>query len=167
MTTIILIQVLIAYAGGLASLFLLYRLLNSFLRKRFGIEEANHAFAIFQAGILLSGAMILSSVIDAAVNAIQFLNRGQVDMQDLMLSTAYVIFFLLIGLGFTLLAIFSGVFAFFQMTHINEWEQIRSNNIPTAIISAALILGLSIVLHDHIGHLCEALIPYPAVLQIR
>jgi hypothetical protein len=41
------------------------------------------------------------------------------------------------------------------------------NNIPTALISAALIVGMALIMDDYIGHLCEALIPYPQVLQIR
>jgi hypothetical protein len=41
------------------------------------------------------------------------------------------------------------------------------NNIPTALISAALIVGMSLIMDDYIGHLCEALIPYPSVMQIR
>jgi uncharacterized membrane protein YjfL (UPF0719 family) len=166
MRTIIFSQVLVAFLAGIASLFILYRIVNSILKKRFLIEEANHAFAIFQAGILISGALILSSVMDPAINAIQFLSRGGIDMQDLLLSMAYVLVFLLIGLSFTILVIFSGVFAFFQMTNINEWEEIKNNNIPTAIISAALIIGLSLIMNDHVGHLCEGLIPYPEVLQI-
>jgi uncharacterized membrane protein YjfL (UPF0719 family) len=168
MKSIIIIQALIAFIAGLSSLFLLYRLLNSFMRKRFGIEETNTAFAIFQVGILLSGSLIMSSVLSAAVNAIQFLNQGTgFDIQNLMTSLAYVLIFLIIGIIFTLVLIASGIFAFFQMTHVNEWEQIKLNNIPTSLISAALILGLSMIMDDYIGHLCEALIPYPAVTLIR
>ena len=137
------------------------------MRRRFGIEEANHAFAIFQAGILISGSLILSSVMGSATNAIQFLSRGGPNIPEILLSMAYVLVFLLIGLAFTLLVIFAAVFAFFQMTSINEWEQIRNNNIPTAVISAALIIGLSLIIREYIGHLCEGLIPYPEVLQIH
>jgi uncharacterized membrane protein YjfL (UPF0719 family) len=169
MKSIIIIQVLVAFVAALSSLFLLYRLLNNFMRKRFEIEEANTAFAIFQVGILLSGSLIMSSVLSAAVNAIQFLNQGSngFNMQNLMISLAYVLIFVIIGIIFTLVLIASGIFAFFQMTHVNEWEQIKLNNIPTSLISAALILGLSMIMDDYIGHLCEALIPYPAVTLIR
>jgi uncharacterized membrane protein YjfL (UPF0719 family) len=168
MKSIIIIQVLIAFAAGLSSLFMLYRLLNNFMRKRFEIEDTNTAFAIFQVGILLSGSLILSSVLSAAVNAIQFLNRGGgIQLQTLMTSFAYVVVFLIIGIAFTLLVIAASVFAFFQLTQINEWEQIKMNNIPTALISAALIVGMSLIMDDYIGHLCEALIPYPSVMQIR
>jgi uncharacterized membrane protein YjfL (UPF0719 family) len=55
----------------------------------------------------------------------------------------------------------------FQLTHVNEWEEIRNNNIATAIISAALILGLALIMKDHVATVCEMLIPYPQVLQIR
>jgi uncharacterized membrane protein YjfL (UPF0719 family) len=169
MKSIIVIQVLVAFVSALSSLFLIYRLLNNFMRKRFEIEEANTSFAIFQVGILLSGSLIMSSVLSAAVNAIQFLNQGSngLNMQNLMISLAYVLIFIIIGIIFTLVLIASGIFAFFQMTHVNEWEQIKLNNIPTSLISAALILGLSMIMDDYIGHLCEALIPYPAVTLIR
>jgi uncharacterized membrane protein YjfL (UPF0719 family) len=138
------------------------------MRKRFQIEETNTAFAIFQVGIILSGSLILSSVLSAAVNAIQYLNKtGAFNMQSFLISLAYVVVFVIIGIFFTLVVIASSVFIFFQLTQINEWEQIKLNNIPTALISAALILGLSMIMDDYIGHLCEALIPYPAILQIR
>jgi len=60
-----------------------------------------------------------------------------------------------------------GITVLFQLTKINEWEEIKNNNIPTAIISAALIVGLSIIMKDHVATVCEMLIPYPEVLQIR
>lgn len=168
MKSIIVIQVLIAFIAGLSCLFLLYRILNNVMRKRFEIQETNTAFAIFQVGILFSGALILSSVMDPAVNAIQFLNQGKdFNVSTFTSSFIYVLAFLAIGLIFTLIVIFVSMAAFFQLTHINEWQEIKNNNIPTALISAALILGMSLIMDDYIGHLCEALVPYPAVMQIR
>jgi uncharacterized membrane protein YjfL (UPF0719 family) len=138
------------------------------MRKKFGIQEANTAFATFQVGILLSGAVILSSVMSAAVNAIQFLNQqDQFNMENVFISLCYVVMFIAIGVFFTLFIIGSGIFFFFQLTNINEWEEIKKDNIPTSLISAALILGLSLIMDEYIGHLCEALIPYPSVMMIR
>jgi uncharacterized membrane protein YjfL (UPF0719 family) len=68
---------------------------------------------------------------------------------------------------FSFLIIAGGIMALFQLTKINEWEEIKNNNIPTAIISAALIVGLSIIMKDHVASVCEMLIPYPDVLPIR
>jgi uncharacterized membrane protein YjfL (UPF0719 family) len=167
MKATIVLQVLISFGAGLTALFVLYRLLDSMMRRNFQITEPNHAYAIFQVGILLSGSIMLSSVMNAAMNAIRFLNQGGTSLMDFTISIGYVLLFIIIGLGFTFLVIVSGVFVFFQLTHIDEWQQIKANNLPTALISAAFILGLTLILDDYVGQLCEALVPYPDVLQIR
>jgi uncharacterized membrane protein YjfL (UPF0719 family) len=110
----------------------------------------------------------MSSVLTAAINAVQFLNTGSsFQLNSVLTSITYIVIFTIIGMLFTFAVIFSSVFIFFQLTHINEWEQIKLNNIPTSLISAALILGLALIMDDYIGHLCEALIPYPETIQIR
>lgn len=168
MKLIIIIQVVVAFAIGVGSLFVLYRLLNNYVRKKAGITEANTAFAVFQVGILLSGSMIMSSVVNPAVNAIRLLNPGAAfNMQNVGTSLVYVGLFVAIGIICTIMIIAGGVFTFFQLTLVNEWEEIKKNNIATSLISAAIILGLSLIMDEYVGHLCEALIPYPDVLQIR
>jgi len=168
MKALIIIQVLIAFTAGLTALFLMYKSMNLFMKKKFQIGESNSAFAILQVGILISTSFIMASVLTAAVNAVQFLNTGTtVELNNILTSLTYIIVFILIGMLFTFAVIFSSIFIFFQLTQINEWEQIKLNNIPTSLISAALILGLALIMDDYIGHLCEALIPYPDVIQIR
>jgi uncharacterized membrane protein YjfL (UPF0719 family) len=66
-----------------------------------------------------------------------------------------------------MLVIAGGILVLFQLTHVNEWEEIRKNNIASAIISAALILGLSMMMKDQVAAVCEMLIPYPEVVTIR
>jgi uncharacterized membrane protein YjfL (UPF0719 family) len=168
MKLIIIIQVIVAFLIGIGSLFVLYRLLNSYVRKKSQIEETNTSFAIFQVGILLSGSMIMSSVVSPAVNAIRFLNQADVfSIQSAITSLVYVSFFVVIVITCTIIVIAGGVFTFFQLTHVNEWDEIKKNNIPTSLISAAIIIGMSLIMDEYVGHLCEALIPYPEVLQIR
>jgi uncharacterized membrane protein YjfL (UPF0719 family) len=164
MKTIIFIQFLLAFAIGIASLYTLYKSFNYFMKKRYGVEEKNTEFAIFQSGIILSGALILSSIINPAVNAIRFLNQTNgIDFESVGVSLAYVALFSLIGIFCTMLVIGGGLFTLFQMTHINEGEEIKNNNIPTALITIAIIIGLAIIMDDYVGTLCEALIPYPEI----
>ena len=49
------------------------------------------------------------------------------------------------------------------MTRVNEGEEIKNNNMGTAVITIAIIIGLAIIMDDYVGSLCEALIPYPAI----
>jgi uncharacterized membrane protein YjfL (UPF0719 family) len=168
MKTIIFIQVMIAFTIGVSALFLVYKLMDSLLKRRFHIEENNTAFAVFQTGILLSAALIVSSIVNPAVNAIRFLNANDTfTVNQIGVSLAYVTAFVLIGIVFTLLIIGGGIVVFFQLTQTNEWDEIRKNNVASSLISAAIIVGLSLIMDDYIGHLCEALIPYPEVMQIR
>ena len=44
-----------------------------------------------------------------------------------------------------------------------KYKEIKKNNIGVALVTGAIIVGLSIILDEYVGHLCEALIPYPQV----
>jgi len=167
MEILILIQSGVAFLTGIVSLFLMYRLLHAYLQRVFKLEAMNSAYATFKAGVLLSTAMLMSSVIGPGINAIRFLNQAGVSSGSISSSVGYVLIFMLIGMVFSFMVIAAGIVVLFQLTRVNEWEEIRRNNVPTAIISAALILGLAFIMKDHVASVCEMLIPYPAVMQIR
>ncbi len=67
----------------------------------------------------------------------------------------------------TILVIAAGIISFFTITHINEWEALKNNNIPVAILTASVVIGLAFLLKDFVGHFCEALIPYPEVMNVN
>jgi uncharacterized membrane protein YjfL (UPF0719 family) len=167
MEILILIQSGVAFLTGIVSLFLMYRLLHAYLQRVFKLEAMNSAYATFKAGVLLSTAMLMSSVIGPGINAIRFLNQAGVSSGSISSSVGYVLIFMLIGMVFSFMVIAAGIVVLFQLTRVNEWEEIRRNNVPAAIISAALILGLAFIMKDHVASVCEMLIPYPAVMQIR
>jgi uncharacterized membrane protein YjfL (UPF0719 family) len=49
------------------------------------------------------------------------------------------------------------------LTKIDEGQEIKNNNISVALITAAVVIGLSIIVDEYVGILCEALIPYPQI----
>lgn len=167
MEILILIQSAVAFFTGIVSLYLVYRLLHTYLKRVFRLSEMNAAYATFKAGVLLAASLLMSSVIGPGINAIRFLNQAGVSSSSISSSLGYVLIFMVIGMLFCFLVIGAGIVILFQLTQVNEWEEIRRNNLPVAIISAALILGLSIIMKDHVAGVCEMLIPYPALMQIR
>jgi uncharacterized membrane protein YjfL (UPF0719 family) len=167
MEILILLQSGVAFLTGIASLYLMYRLLHAYLQKVFKLEAMNTAYATFKAGVLLATSMLMASVIGPGINAIRFLNQAGVNTGTISSSVGYVLIFILIGMLFSFLVIGAGIVVLFQLTRVNEWEEIRRNNVPTAIISAALIVGLAFIMKDHVASVCEMLIPYPAIMQIR
>ena len=125
------------------------------------------AFSVFLTGILLATANLLSSVVSPAMNAIRFLTQDSLSVAAVASSAIYIISFLLIGLIASLLVTWGGVTIFFQVTKVDEMKELKNNNAATALITAAFVLGISIVLRDYVGHLCESLVPYPEVLNIK
>lgn len=164
MKTISIIQFLLAFTIGISSLFVLFKIISFSMKKIYKIEVENTAFAIFQTGIVISGSFILSSIISPAINAIRLLNPdNQFTSESLLSSFGYISIFVLIGLFCTILVIASGLIVLFQLTKVNEGVEIRNNNIPISLITVAMILGLSIIVDEYVGVLCEAIIPYPAI----
>ena len=167
MNVLILIQALLAFSIGMASLFTVYKVLESYLKKQFEVTELNMAFSVFLTGILLATANLLSSVVSPAMNAIRFLTQDSLSVAAVASSAIYIISFLLIGLIASLLVTWGGVTILFQVTKVDEMEELKKNNAATALVTAAFVLGISIVLRDYVGHLCESLVPYPEVLNIK
>jgi uncharacterized BrkB/YihY/UPF0761 family membrane protein len=169
MSTIIIFQLVIAFIVGFLGLFLLNRITTGFLVKNYQIDESdNISLSIFQVGVIFSGTLILSSIVDPAVNAIRMLNpTGEIEITKLGSSFAYIGLFALIGILTTILIVVGGLLTIFQMTKVNEIEEIKNKKINSSLVAAALIVGISFIVSDYCGHLCEALVPYPEVLQIR
>jgi len=152
---------------GIASLFLVYKVMNLYMKRTFQIEEVNTAYATLQLGIILATALLVSSIIGPGMNAIRFINQTVVSVSTVSSSLGYVILFLIIGVLFSMMVVAGGILVLFQLTHVNEWEEIRRNNVATALISAALILGLALIMKDQVAGVCEMLVPYPEAITIR
>ncbi len=169
MKTIIILQLVIAYIIGFVGLFLLHRIITTFLKRNYQIDDTdNISLSIFQVGVILSGSLILSSIVDPAVNAIRLLNpSGEIELSKLGSSFAYLGLFAFIGIVATLVVIIGGLLTIFQMTKVNEIEELKNKKINSSLVAAALIIGISFIVSDYCGLLCEALIPYPEVLQIH
>lgn len=167
MSYLVFVQVIIAFVVGMGSLFAIYRGTDILLKRQYGIEKINNSLSVFQTGIILATAFLLSSVIAPASNALRFLTQDEVSGVTILLSIAYVLGFVVVGLVSSALVVWGGVTIFFQLTAVNEIEELKKDNIATSIITSAMIVGLAIIMSDYVGHLCEALIPYPDVNFIR
>ena len=167
MSYLVFVQVVLAFVVGMGSLYAIYRFTDLILKRQYGIEEINNSLSVFQTGIIISTAFLLSSVIAPASNALRFLTQDGLSSMTILLSIAYVVGFVVVGLVSSALVIWGGVTIFFQLTAVNEIEELKKDTIATSLITSAMILGLAIIMSDYVGHLCEALIPYPDINFIR
>ena len=169
MSFIVILQLVVAFVMGFTGLFVIHRVVTRFLVRSYAIpEEDNLSLTIFQTGVILSGAVILSAIVNPAVNAIRILNpSGAFSFGSFAPAMGYVALFGLIGIGATVLVIVGGLYTIFQMTQVNEIDEMKAKKVNSSLVAAALIFGISYIVGEYCGHLCEAMIPYPDVLRIR
>jgi hypothetical protein len=169
MNVIIIFQLFIAFLIGFSGLFIIHRMVSGFLIRNYQIDDSdNLALSIFQMGIILSGSIILSSIVDPAVNAIRLLNpEGTISISNMGSALGYIALFAIIGILATLIIISGSLVTIFQMTKINEIEELKAKRVNSSLVATAFIIGISFIVNDYCGNLCEAMIPYPDLLQIK
>jgi uncharacterized membrane protein YjfL (UPF0719 family) len=161
------LQSAIAFACGIGALFTVYSVLNKILMNKLQLQKPNEAYAVLKLGAILGTSLLVSSIIGPGINAVRFINQTETNIVNLLLSAGFMVIFVAIGVIFSFLVVAGGIFTLFQLTHINEWEEIQNNSIPTALISAGLIIGLSLIMKDPVATLCESLIPYPELFKVN
>jgi uncharacterized membrane protein YjfL (UPF0719 family) len=140
---------------------------DRFIHKKLKTEINNQAISVLQLGVILSSAIIFKAIIIPVINLINIgINQSNINFTRLFENISLVFFFLLIGLIFTVLIIFSALYFFMKLTKIDEFDEIKQNKTYTAIVLSAIILGLSIIMESSIGHLCEIIIPFSKLIQI-
>ncbi|MBU6332618.1 MAG: DUF350 domain-containing protein [Bacteroidetes bacterium] len=168
MTLLLLIQTLMAFGMGIASLLLVYKIMNGYLDRRYQLSEnQNTAYGIFQTGVILATSVMLKTIVDPAINGFRLFSQSGFSGQDVVMVILYSVLFVVIGVLCILALIASATFLLFFVSRVDEWQEIKNNNLGVALISAAVVLGLSLVMGDYVGHLCESILPYPDNMFIR
>lgn len=163
-----LIEIFSALTIGIFILALTFKIVQ-WVGKRFYkvTTHSNLAFSIFTAAIMISVGLMVSSVIQPLVSsfrvmklendsfllAIRFFGTGGV-----YIAIAYSVA-IVIGLIST--------FIYSKLTVIDEFEEMRKDNIGVAIILGSIIITLSLLTRSGVELLIESIIPYPPVIDLK
>jgi uncharacterized membrane protein YjfL (UPF0719 family) len=163
LTLLAVIEILSALSMGIVILAATYQFLKYVGRKKFAIQHNNQAYGIFVAAILFSVAYTMSSVIQPLISLFRIYASRQMDFWELGIS------FLLqggvyIALGFVLAVVicFAAVMLYTYLTPIDEFAEIKNNNIAVALVVSSIVVSLSLLTHDGVALLIESFIPYPS-----
>jgi len=156
-----LIEIFSAITIGIFILALTYKIVQWVGRKYYQIKEYNLSYSIYTAAIIISVGIMISGIIDPLISSFRLLNRQ---------SDSFVLAFKYIGTG----AIYIGIaytatiliglissFMYSKITPINEFEEIRKNNVGVAVIVSSTIITLTLLTKSGVILLIEAIIPYP------
>ncbi len=156
------VEIISSLSCGIAILFITYRILRVFAKKRLQLEESNLAYNILTAGVLLSVGTIVSGVIQPILDSFRILSQTSIEKSDLILQfLAYGGLYILIAFVSALLIVFIGMYIYANMTSLSELEELKKNNIGVAIVLVTIIFTLSLMTSNGIILIIESIIPYP------
>lgn len=158
------IQILSAVSMGLVILSTTYKILKWYGKKKFNIGHNNVAYSIFIASVLIGMGLMVSGTIAPIVSSFRLLSNSEESSTQLILSFLfrgglYIFIAYSSGLAISLM----GIVIYSKLTPIDEFVEMKNNNIGVAIISGAIIITLILLTKDGVALVIESLIPYPAL----
>jgi len=162
------IEIVISLFFGVSLLYFTYRIINKLVKNKFEINLDNVSFSIFTSSILFSVAYLISGIKSPILNSLKMLSNDPNYEGSLILdSFKYSGIFLLIIIITIAIVIFIAIKLFTYMTtDINEFEEIKKNNIAVAILTATIIISISLLVKESLYLLLESFVPYPDIPNI-
>ncbi len=156
-----LIEIFSAITIGIFILALTYKLVQWVGQRYYGIQDFNLAYSIFTAAIILSVGIMVEGIIDPLISSFRLMSNVE---SSLLFSLKFFgVGAMYIAIAYTAAVLIGliSTFLYSKVTPINEFEEIRNNNVGVALIVSSIIVTLTIFSKDGVKLLIEALVPYP------
>jgi uncharacterized membrane protein YjfL (UPF0719 family) len=162
LTLLAFIEILSALSMGIVILAATYQFLKYWGKKKYEIHHNNQAYGIFMAAVLFSVGLTMSSVIQPLLSLFRiFASR---DMGSFELAWKFFVYgglYIAMGFIFAVIVCATGIFLYTFLTPIDEFKELKDNNIAVAIVVGSIIITLSILTNNGVTLLIESFIPYP------
>lgn len=157
------VEIVSAISIGIFILVLTYRIMEFVGKKYYRIEDFNLAYSIFTASIILSVGLMVSGVIQPLISSFRLLSRGDNTFLLVLKYMGTGAIYIAIAFVFAVLIGLISTFLYAKITPINEFEEIRKNNIGVALIVSSILITLTLLTKSGVVMIIEALIPYPSL----
>ena len=163
-----LVEIGISIVIGVTLLYFTYRIINKLVKKKFDIDSNNVSFSIFTSSILFTVAYLISGIKSPILNSLKMLsNNPEYEGSLIVDGFKYSGLFLTVIIITITLVIFISIQLFTYMTkNINEFQEIKKNNLAVAILTATIIISISLLVKESLYLLLETFVPYPEVPNI-
>ena len=150
---------------GVVILFLCFKFISFWMRKRYGLKEYNTSLSILVGSILFSVGYFMKSAVGPVIDTFRTLMREDEQLFTIIVKCGgYMLLYFLISSVFSFIVITVSIFLFTLFTrNIKEMEEIKNNNIGIGIILGVVIIVLSLLVGDGFIQLTESIIPFPSL----
>ena len=148
---------------GVLTLYISYLIIDKLIRKKYEIEIENISYSIFCSGVLFSVAYLISGIKAPILNAVRMIqDQANYDGVIILDGLKYTGLFLIIIFLVIIIINFLSIFLFTLMTtDIKEFEEIKKNNIAVGIITAVVVISISLISKESLYLILESFVPYP------
>ena len=162
------IEIVISLFFGVLLLYLSYKLTDKFVRRKLEISLDNISYSIFASSILFSVAYLISGIKSPILNSLKMLGDNPEYEGSLILDGfKYSGLFLSLMIFSIAVVIFISIKLFTYMTtNIDEFKEIRKNNIAVAVLTATIVISISMLIKESLYLLLESFVPYPEIPNI-
>jgi uncharacterized membrane protein YjfL (UPF0719 family) len=162
------IEIVISLFFGVLLLYLTYKVIDKLVRRKLEISLDNISFSIFASSILFSVAYLISGIKSPILNSLKMLGDNPEYEGSLILDgfkySGLFLSLMIISIG---LVIFISIKLFTYMTaNIDEFKEIQKNNIAVAILTATIVISISMLIKESLYLLLESFVPYPDIPNI-
>jgi uncharacterized membrane protein YjfL (UPF0719 family) len=157
-----LIEILSSLSMGIVILAATYQFLKYWGQKKYDIHHNNQAYGIFMASVLFSVGLTMSSVIQPLLSLFRiFASRNMGNFELGWKFFVYGGIYIALAYVFAVIVCATGIFIYTFITPIDEFAELKNNNISVALIVGSIIITLSLLTNNGVDLLIESFIPYP------
>ena len=159
--TLSLLEIILSIFITVLVIFISYKILTKLFFKNTILQKDNMALSVFISGFVLSIGLILSEILPSITNVIRLSSLNS-DGIELFTIVKFSLLYLLIGFVAAVLINAAVFFLFSVFTKgVNEFEEIRNNNVSVAILVVAILISITLIAKESIALLISSLMPYP------
>lgn len=157
----IIVSVLVVFIG-----FKAFSVLTREYKEVDELKNNNIAVGIISASIIISMAILIKAAIDPSITTMRLLIKGGVSFPDILLTIAFFLMFFVITGLIAIVVIFLSSAMYNKLTKkINEYTEIKNNNIAIAIVFSAVIIAISFLVQEGVSAIVAGLQPWPEAIK--
>ena len=156
-------ELIISILIGVTLLYITYKIMDRFIRNKYKIGIDNTSYAIFSGSVLFSVGYMITGVKDPILNSLQLLeSQSGYDGSPILDAIKYSALFIGLIVFLTFLINLIAISLFMIMTvKVDELSEMKRKNVSVSIITAVIIISVSLMVKDSVYLILDAFVPYP------
>jgi hypothetical protein len=157
------LQLFLSLFIGVGIMFITIKILKTWVKSKYKIEDDNMAFAILTCSSLFSAGYILLGALQPILTTLRILSKTSTGKTGLFISgSGYIVLYIILGLLVSIVANIVTISLYNSFTkNVDEIKEISEGKLTTAIVTGTILIVVSLFVRDAYTLVLETIIPYP------